>query len=67
VSNDSALVPIQERRINFYGDEIIAVLVEVDGERQVYVPIRPICTYLGIDWASQYQRMKRDDVLAEDI
>lgn len=62
-----ALVPIQEKRVNFYGDEIIAVLVEVGGERQVYVPVRQLCHHLGIDWASQYQRMKRDDVLAEDM
>ena len=49
-----ALIPIQEKRVNFYGDEIIAMLVEVGGERQVYVPVRQLCHHLGIDWASQY-------------
>src|SRR6266568_6916509 len=63
----TALVPIQEKHVNFYGDEIIAVLVEINGERQVYVPVRPITEYLGLAWSAQLQRMKRDEVLAEGL
>ena len=33
----TASVPIEEKRGNFYGDEITAVLVEVSGQRQVYI------------------------------
>jgi len=62
-----ALVPLQERRVNFYGDELIAVLVEVDGQHQIYVPVRPICEYLGLAWSSQLQRMRRDDDLSEAL
>ena len=63
----TALVPIQEKQVNFYGDEITAVLVEVNGKRQVYVPVRAICEYLGLTWSSQFMRLKRDEVLAEAL
>ena len=39
----------------------VAVKVE-DGP--VYVPVRPICDYLGIDWPAQFQRIQRDPVLS---
>jgi hypothetical protein len=58
-----ALVPIDVRGVDFYGEPVIGALVDADDERQVYVPIRPICERLGIDWSGQYQRIKRDDVL----
>lgn len=62
-----ALVPLQERQITFYGDNLLAVLVEEDGERRVYVPIRPIVEYLALAWSSQLQRIKRDEDLAEGL
>lgn len=65
MSQEQALVPVQEKKIDFHGDEIVAVLVEVNGQRQVHVPVRPLCEYLGLDWSAQLQRLKRDTVLAE--
>ena len=62
-----ALVPLQERRITFYEDEILVVLVEVDGQRQVYVPMRELCESLGLTWSSQYMRLKRDEELADAL
>jgi len=61
----TAFVAIQERGVDFHGDEILATLVEVEGIRQVYIPLRPICDYLGLDWSAQLQRLKRDAVLSE--
>ena len=58
----NALVPIEQRQIAFYDDQIIVIQVE-DGT--VYVPIRPICTLLGIRWGSQYERIQRDLILSE--
>jgi P22_AR N-terminal domain len=60
-----ALVPLEERSVDFYGDEVIAVLVEVDGIEQVYVPIRPVCTYLGLSTDGQRQRIQRNRVLSK--
>lgn len=62
-----ALVPIEEKQVEFYGDELIAVLVsaEPQGEAQVYVPVKPISDALGLRWSGQYERIQRDEVLSE--
>src|SRR5215472_5478470 len=59
-----ALIPSQIGQINFHGDELQVLLVETEDQRRVYVPVRQFCIHLGLDWASQYQCMKRDRVLA---
>ena len=59
---DKALVPIEQREVDFYGDDIPAVIIE-GGE--VYVPVRPICHFLGVQWAAQSKRIKRDPILSE--
>lgn len=53
---------IEQREVAFYGDTIIAVRAEDGG---VYVPIRPICDLIGIDWSAQRQRINRDAVLSK--
>jgi hypothetical protein len=67
MNEEMALVPIEERKVDFYGDESTAVLVEIDGRQQIYVPVRPISEYLGLAWSAQLQRMRRDEVLAEGL
>ena len=62
-----ALIPLQVSQISFYGDELLVVLVEVNGERLVMVPLRQFCEYLGVDWSGQYQRVKRDEILAREM
>jgi len=64
---EKQFVPLQVSQINFHGDEIQVVLVEADGEPRAFVPVRQFCVHLGLDWASQYQRMKRDRVLAAEM
>ena len=66
-ASEQALVALQVSQVDFYGDELMAVLVEIGGERQVLVPLRQFCQYLGVDWASQYQRTKRDEILAREM
>ncbi len=65
-TQEKALNPIQEIRINFHGDELLVVLVEVGGEHRVYVPLRQFCECLGLNWPGQYSRIQRDDVLASE-
>jgi hypothetical protein len=62
-----AIIPVDERAIDFYGDAVIGVIIEEGGERRIYVPVRPICDYLGLSWSAQFERIKRDDVLAESV
>jgi hypothetical protein len=62
---EKALVPVEQKQVIFYEDEITAVLVKAGDQQEVYVPLRPICDLLGIDWRSQYRRIQRDPVLSK--
>ncbi len=59
---DKALQPVEQKSIDFYGDDLTAVLAE-DG--QVYVAIRHMCEALGLTTAPQTRRIKRDEILAD--
>jgi hypothetical protein len=64
---DKALAPIEQKQVVFYDDEITAVLVQIGGEEKVYVPVRPVCDFLGVSWTGQLRRINRDAVLSEEI
>ena len=53
---------MEQKQVLFYEDEVTAVRMS-DGA--VYVPIRPLCDYLGVGWSGQYERLQRDPVLSE--
>lgn len=60
-----ALVPVEQRAVEFHGDRIVAVLAETNAGRVVYVPVRPLCDVLGVSWPAQFRRINRDPVLSE--
>jgi hypothetical protein len=62
--SDNALTKLEQKTVVFYDDEITAVLVEVEGRQKVYVPVRPICDFLGVSWSGQLRRINRDPVLS---
>jgi len=62
MTNEKALAPREQKWVEFYGDEIPAVVVE---SGQIYIALRPIVDYLGLDWSAQYRRLARDPVLSE--
>lgn len=64
MSEERALTVLVQQEVPFYDDTITAVRVEGGS---VYVPIRPICDRLGVDWASQSKRIRRDPVLAAEV
>lgn len=64
MSNEKQLIVVEQREISFYDDQVRAVKVE-DGT--VYVPVRPICEFLGVNWAGQRQRIQRDAVLSRVV
>jgi hypothetical protein len=47
MNDEKTLVPIEQKTVEFYGDQIVAVRLK-DGA--IYVPIRPICELLGNEW-----------------
>ena len=63
MSQSRAIVPTDERAVDFYGDELRVYVL--DGEP--YVPLRPICDFLGVSWSGQSERVKRDAVLSEAV
>jgi hypothetical protein len=64
--DEKVLIPIEEQTIDFYGNSIPTALVNVDGRTMRYVPLRPICEYLGLSWSGQRERIMRDPVLSEE-
>ncbi len=48
-------------KVEFLG----AILTVFEYNGKPYVPAKPICENIGIDWEGQRQRIQRDDVLAE--
>ena len=62
MSDQKALVPVEQKTVEFYEDQVTAVRL-ANGD--VYIPLRPIVEGLGLDWASQTRRINRDPVLAE--
>jgi hypothetical protein len=66
-TSERALVPLQVSQVDFYGDKLMVVLVEIGGEHQVLVPLRQFCQYLGLDWSGQCRHVTHDDVLSTEV
>ena len=67
MANDQerSLIPVEQKTIVFYDDELTAVRVEQGGASTVYVPVRRLVDNLGLTWPSQRNRINRDTVLSE--
>lgn len=63
----ATIVPLEVKTVDFYGDRIIGALVRVAGAERIYVPVKPICDYLGVDWSSQRRRILRDEILGASM
>lgn len=64
MNESESLVPIEQKEVLFYEDTIVAVRL---ANSSIFVPVKPICDLLGVDWGGQYRRIQRDPVLAEAI
>jgi len=67
--SDESSLPIlradrQQQVVLVEGEEITAVRVEGEG---IFLPLRPMCVALGIDYSGQTQRIRRHDVMAEAL
>lgn len=60
----NALKPVEQKDVLFYDDEITAVRLDAGA---IYVPIRPICDYLGVDWSAQRKRIVGDVFMNEAV
>jgi hypothetical protein len=62
MSDENELVPVEQKEVVFYDDQLIAVRGD-DGH--VYVAIGQMCDALGLDRASQVRRIRGDDILGD--
>jgi len=61
----TTLMTVEHRQVTLLdGDEVLAARVE-GGD--IFVPIRPLCTALGLASQSQIRRIRADEVLAESL
>ena len=58
------LIPREQRHVLIEGEDVLAAWI---GERDIYIPLRPMCEALGIVARAQITRIKRDDVMAERL
>ncbi|MDX1664416.1 MAG: phage antirepressor N-terminal domain-containing protein [Candidatus Promineifilaceae bacterium] len=65
--SEQALVPIEQKEVLFYDDEITAVRVSQRERAQVYVPVRPLAEVMGLDWSGQLRRLRNDPVLSDEV
>ncbi len=59
---DKSLVVIEQRTVEFYGDELLAVRA---GDGHVYVSLRHLCDALGLARQGQVRRIRDDNILSE--
>jgi hypothetical protein len=67
MTESKSLVPIEQKQVVFYDDEITAVLVEEGGRQEVYVSLRQMCDLLGVSYQGQIRRINDDPVLARQV
>ncbi|MEM7335619.1 MAG: phage antirepressor N-terminal domain-containing protein [Chloroflexota bacterium] len=60
----NALPTIEQKDIQFLDRQVTAVMVQDEnGRENVYIPLRPLVEGMGLNWSSQYKRIKKNPVL----
>ncbi len=65
LSTEVVIEPVEQKLVALTQsgeDEVLAARIETS---EIYLPIRPICTTLGIHWATQRRKIMGDEVLLE--
>lgn len=57
MAEEQSIISVEQDSADFLGDEIVALLVDVEGQGRV--PVRRTCDYLGLSWAGERQRIHR--------
>ena len=63
---DAVVQPREIVEVPFYDQLVLAAVVNPGQPvgRAVYIPVRPLCEGLGLNWSGQQQRIRRDPVLS---
>jgi hypothetical protein len=68
MTEERALQIVEQRTVTFYGDSLMIALTQAADSAAgpvAYVPLKPICDLLGVNWSAQYRRVNRDPVLSK--
>lgn len=57
------IVPVSAKEVDFYGDTVLAAQADDD---KIWVPLRPLCDHLGLNWSGARQRVNRDRALSTE-
>ena len=60
--NEQSLVPVEQKEIQFYDDDLIAIRAN---DRQIYVSVRHLSDALGLTRQGQIRRINRQSVLSD--
>ena len=52
MSKLQVVIPNQLREIDFYGDVLVVALAD----NEAYIALKPIVSFLGLEWSSQHHR-----------
>jgi ferritin-like metal-binding protein YciE len=66
-TKEVVLEPVEQKLVTLTAsgadqDEVLAARLNT---AQIYLPVKPLCTALGVNWPSQRQKIMADEVLAE--
>lgn len=64
MNKEKSLTVVEQKEVEFYGDDVIAVRAE---DERVYVSVRHICEALGIDVQAQTRRIERHTILSAGV
>jgi len=62
---DVVIEPVEQKLVALTqagGNEVLAARTETS---EIYLPVKPICTALGVNWGTQFHKIKSDEVLLE--
>jgi hypothetical protein len=64
--NDGAIIePVEQRVVAFMQAGHDEVLAARTPESEIYLPLRPLCTALGLGWSPQLRKIRADEILVE--
>src|SRR5690348_11500817 len=62
---DAVIEPVEQKLVVLTPTGDDEVLAARTANSEIYLPIRPICAALGIQWATQRRKIMSDEVLTE--
>lgn len=66
-STADVIEPVEQKLVALTPDGDDEVLAARTDTSEIYLPLKPICTSLGVSWTTQYRKIQADDVMMESV